>query len=167
MEADILDRACSALKFNFDRENGGFGQAPKFPQPMVLEFLLRQYYRTADKDALNMVTLALEKMAEGGIYDQLGGGFHRYSTDAYWLIPHFEKMLYDNALLSHLYLHAYLVTRSPLFRRIAEETIEGQELEELFNKPVDENITGKSEESVPETIPDSTEETATDAVSGE
>jgi len=121
---DILDQAYLALKLDFDSENGGFGQAPKFPQPMVLEFLLRHYYRTADKDALNIVMLTLEKMAKGGIYDQIGGGFHRYATDGYWLVPHFEKMLYDNALLSHLYLHAYLVTKTPLFRRIAEETID-------------------------------------------
>jgi len=124
MGVDILDQAYLSLKLDFDSENGGFGQAPKFPQPMVLEFLLRHYYRTADKDALNMVTLTLEKMAKGGIYDQIGGGFHRYSTDGSWLVPHFEKMLYDNALLSHLYLHAYLVTKTPLFRRIAEETID-------------------------------------------
>ena len=121
---DILDLAYSALRHDFDRANGGFGQAPKFPQPMVLEFLLRYHHRTRDEDALKMVTLTLEKMARGGIYDQIGGGFHRYATDSHWLVPHFEKMLYDNALLSQVYLHAYQVTKSPLFRRIAEETID-------------------------------------------
>ena len=121
---DIFDQAYSALSLEFDRVNGGFSQAPKFPQPTVLEFLLRHYHRTQEKEALNMVTLTLEKMAQGGIYDQIGGGFHRYATDSYWLIPHFEKMLYDNALLSQVYLHAYLITKMPLFRRIAEETID-------------------------------------------
>ncbi len=121
---DILDLAYSALRRDFDKVNGGFGQAPKFPQPMVLEFVLRYYHRTGDKDALEMATLTLEKMAKGGIYDQIGGGFHRYATDSHWLVPHFEKMLYDNALLSRIYLHAYQVTKSPLFRRIAEETID-------------------------------------------
>jgi uncharacterized protein len=121
---DILDQAHSALSLEFDRVNGGFNQAPKFPQPTVLEFLQRHYLRTQEKEALHMVTLTLEKMARGGIYDQIGGGFHRYATDSHWLVPHFEKMLYDNALLTQLYLHAYLVTKMPLFRRIAEETID-------------------------------------------
>jgi hypothetical protein len=124
LAVDLLSQAYSALRRDFDKVNGGFGSAPKFPQPLVLEFLLRYYLRTKDKDALEMVTLTLEKMAKGGIYDQIGGGFHRYATDSHWLIPHFEKMLYDNALLSQVYLHAYLVTRTPLFRRIAEETLD-------------------------------------------
>jgi uncharacterized protein len=122
LTVDILNQAYYVLRDNFDNVNGGFGQAPKFPQPMVLEFLLRHYHRTADKYALEMATLTLERMAEGGIYDQVGGGFHRYSTDEQWLVPHFEKMLYDNALLSRVYLHAYLITGKPLYRRIAEET---------------------------------------------
>jgi len=124
LTSDILEQAYSAIKQDFDRENGGFGGAPKFPQPMVLEFLLRYWLRTPEKDALEMVTLTLEKMAKGGIYDQIGGGFHRYATDSNWLVPHFEKMLYDNALLSRVYLHTYLVAKTPLFRRIAEETID-------------------------------------------
>ena len=86
---------------------------------MALEFLLRYYRRTREPEALKMVTLTLEKMAAGGIYDQLGGGFHRYATDSIWLVPHFEKMLYDNALLSRLYLQAFLVTGRYEFRRIA------------------------------------------------
>ena len=119
-----LDRALSALMRGFDAANGGFGTAPKFPQPLTLEFMLRYYCRTGSEQALSMVTTTLEKMAKGGIYDQIGGGFHRYATDARWLVPHFEKMLYDNALLSQVYLHAYIVTGRPLFRRIAEETID-------------------------------------------
>ncbi len=124
LTVDTISQSYSALKRDFDNTNGGFGSAPKFPQPLAVELLLRHYYRTRDKNALAMVTLTLEKMARGGIYDQLGGGFHRYATDSRWLVPHFEKMLYDNALLSQLYLHAYIVTGRPLFRRIAEETID-------------------------------------------
>ncbi|MFH1651552.1 MAG: thioredoxin domain-containing protein [Chloroflexota bacterium] len=120
----ILDQAYAMLKPDFDWENGGFGGAPKFPQPMALEFLLRYYHRTRDPDALMMVTLSLEKMAAGGLYDQLGGGFHRYATDHIWLVPHFEKMLYDNALLSRLYLQAFVVTGRREFRRIAEEVLD-------------------------------------------
>jgi len=122
--AATLDQAFLALKGDFDAANGGFGAAPKFPQPLILEFLLRHYGRTGGKEALNMVSMTLEKMAKGGIYDQIGGGFHRYATDGKWLVPHFEKMLYDNALLSQVYLHAYIVTGTSLFRRIAAETID-------------------------------------------
>ena len=121
---DILDQAYQALVPQFDNQNGGFGLAPKFPQPMILNFLLRSYNRTNEPQALNMVELTLDRMAAGGIYDQIGGGFHRYSTDAHWLVPHFEKMLYDNALLSLLYLHAYQTTRNPKYRRITEETLD-------------------------------------------
>ncbi len=117
----MLDQAFQALHQVFDWTNGGFGGAPKFPQPMGLEFLLRHYARTGAEGALQMVRRTLEKMARGGIYDQVGGGFARYSVDAAWLVPHFEKMLYDNAQLSRLYLHAWQVTGDPLFRRIAEE----------------------------------------------
>jgi uncharacterized protein YyaL (SSP411 family) len=124
LTVDIPKQAYSAIRQNFDGVNSGFGQAPKFPQPMVLEFLLRYYLNTHEKDALEMVTSTLEKMAKGGIYDHIGGGFHRYATDNRWLVPHFEKMLYDNALLSQLYLHTYLVTKMPFFRRIAEETLD-------------------------------------------
>ena len=91
---------------------------------MTLEFLLRHYLRTEDPSVLEMVELTLDRMAGGGIYDQLGGGFHRYSTDTYWLVPHFEKMLYDNALLARLYLHAYQVTGNEMYRRIVEETLD-------------------------------------------
>jgi len=124
LSVDTLSQAYSILKLSFDWDNGGFGGAPKFPQPMALEFLLRYYRRTHEPQAIKMVTLTLEKMATGGIYDQLGRGFHRYTTDRIWLVPHFEKMLYDNALLSRLYLQAFLVTGRHEFRRIAEETLD-------------------------------------------
>ena len=121
---EILHQAYSQLASNFDYQNGGFGAAPKFPQPMTPEFLLRHYHRTKDGHTLEMINLTLEKMAHGGMYDQIGGGFHRYSTDTYWLVPHFEKMLYDNALLARLYLHAFQLTQRPLYRRITEEILD-------------------------------------------
>jgi uncharacterized protein len=130
LTTDILDQAFRILKSSFDGLNGGFGTAPKFPQPTVLEFLMRYFHRTNDQAAWDMVDLTLRKMAQGGIYDQIGGGFHRYSTDAYWLVPHFEKMLYDNALLSQVYLHAYLISDNLLFRSIAENTL-GYVLKEM------------------------------------
>ncbi len=121
---DILRDAIQRMLQYFDEADGGFGTQPKFPQPMSLDFALAEYARTGDLDALFMAEQTLEKMAEGGIYDQLGGGFHRYSVDAIWLVPHFEKMLYDNAQLLRTYLHAWQVTGRPLFRRIVEETID-------------------------------------------
>ncbi|MDY6918075.1 MAG: thioredoxin domain-containing protein [Chloroflexota bacterium] len=124
LNADILQSAYRALAGTFDASNGGFGMAPKFPQPMAHEFLLRWHHRTGEPQALSMVESTLDRMASGGIYDQVGGGFHRYSTDGRWLVPHFEKMLYDNALLSRLYLHAYQVTGNPRYRRVAEETLD-------------------------------------------
>jgi uncharacterized protein YyaL (SSP411 family) len=122
--ADTVEQAYRGLRRGFDKDNGGFGRAPKFPQPMTIEFLLRYLHRSQDTGVLEMINLTLEKMAKGGIYDQLGGGFHRYATDSSWLVPHFEKMLYDNALLSRVYLHAYLVTGKQLFRSVAEETLD-------------------------------------------
>ena len=124
LPADILDRAYHNLAPSFDYENGGFGSAPKFPQPMIQEFLLRYHLRSGEQQALGMVQFTLDRMAAGGIYDQIGGGFHRYATDYRWTVPHFEKMLYDNALLSQVYLHAYQATGRPLYRRIAEETLD-------------------------------------------
>ena len=121
---ELLDRAASSLLSQVDRRFGGFGGAPKFPQAMNLEVLLRHHHRTGDRSALDAVELTLRGMAGGGIYDQLGGGFARYSVDEYWLVPHFEKMLYDNALLSRLYLEAYQATGDPFYRRIAEETLD-------------------------------------------
>ena len=91
---------------------------------MTIDFLLRYHHRTGDEHALQMATFTLDKMAYGGMYDQVGGGFHRYSTDDHWLVPHFEKMLYDNALLARVYLDAYRSTQKPLYRRIAEETLD-------------------------------------------
>jgi uncharacterized protein YyaL (SSP411 family) len=120
----LLDAAARGLSRSYDPRHGGFGGAPKFPSPMSLEFLLRAHRRTGDENALPMVTHTCRKMAEGGLYDQLGGGFHRYSTDARWLVPHFEKMLYDNAQLSRLYLHVWQATKDDFFRRVAVETLE-------------------------------------------
>ncbi|MDQ2974806.1 MAG: thioredoxin domain-containing protein [Acidobacteriota bacterium] len=117
---DLLDTAYRGIIKNYDATNGGFGGAPKFPPAMSLEFLLHTHYRTADPQALGIVTHTCRKMAEGGIFDHLGGGFHRYSTDARWLVPHFEKMLYDNALLSRLYLHYYQVTGDTSAGAVAE-----------------------------------------------
>jgi uncharacterized protein len=116
----LLDVAAKGILKNYDSTNGGFGGAPKFPPAMSLEFLLQTNYRTADAETLKVVEVTCRKMAEGGIYDQLGGGFHRYSTDARWLVPHFEKMLYDNALLARLYLHYYQVSGDAATRLVAE-----------------------------------------------
>ncbi|HEY3024710.1 MAG TPA: thioredoxin domain-containing protein [Pyrinomonadaceae bacterium] len=124
LTTDLLDSAYTRIARSYDKVNGGFGGAPKFPPAMTLELFLRTYHRTGRAEILEMVQETCRKMANGGIYDQLGGGFHRYSTDAKWLVPHFEKMLYDNALLSRLYLHLYQVTHDPFARRIAEETLD-------------------------------------------
>ncbi|HLZ38514.1 MAG TPA: thioredoxin domain-containing protein [Mycobacteriales bacterium] len=121
-DAAALDAAAHALATSYDAVNGGFGGAPKFPPSMVLEFLLRHVARTDDPQALAMVEGTTERMARGGIYDQLGGGFARYSVDAHWVVPHFEKMLYDNAHLLRVYTHLWRVTGSPLARRVALET---------------------------------------------
>ncbi|GAC1392643.1 MAG: thioredoxin domain-containing protein [Ktedonobacteraceae bacterium] len=129
---DIFNKASNALAKEFDAEHGGFGTAPKFPSTMSLELLLRIHQHrlkgeittSAKTSELEMVELSLRSMANGGIYDQLGGGFHRYATDKEWLVPHFEKMLYDNALFSRVYLHTYLVTGVPFYRRIVEETLD-------------------------------------------
>jgi uncharacterized protein len=121
---EILDGAFRRISKNYDHANGGFGGAPKFPPAMNLEFLLHINHRTGAGEALEMVEHTALKMAQGGMYDQLGGGFHRYSVDAKWLVPHFEKMLYDNALLARMYLHLYQVTGNADVRRIAEETLD-------------------------------------------
>ncbi len=120
----LMDQAVQGLRSRFDAREGGFGPAPKFPPSMTIEFLLRYYQRTGDSHALDMATLTLDKMAYGGLYDQIGGGFHRYSTDDRWLVPHFEKMLYDNALLARVYLDAWRLTGKPLYRRITEEVLD-------------------------------------------
>ncbi len=134
---DLLDRAWyiegvnregkparGGLAVMFDQQEGGVGRAPKFPQPMMLDFVLRTYVRTGDEAARQLLELTLYKMAWGGMYDQLGGGFHRYSTDPVWLAPHFEKMLYDNSQLSLLYLHAYQTTGDEFYQKIAIETLD-------------------------------------------
>lgn len=120
LTTELLDAAFRGIIKSYDSTNGGFGGAPKFPPAMSLEFLLHTYYRTANQEALKIVEHTCLQMAQGGIYDQLGGGFHRYATDARWLVPHFEKMLYDNALLSALYLHYYQVSHDPAARAVAE-----------------------------------------------
>jgi uncharacterized protein YyaL (SSP411 family) len=120
LSPELLDTAYRGMIRNYDSTNGGFGGAPKFPPAMSLEFLLHTFYRTGNQQALEIVSATCRKMAEGGIYDQLGGGFHRYSTDSQWLVPHFEKMLYDNALLSRLYLHYYQASRVETARVVAE-----------------------------------------------
>jgi uncharacterized protein YyaL (SSP411 family) len=124
LTTEVLNTAFAALSGGFDDRHGGFGGAPKFPPSMTLMFLLRHHKRTNSTQALNMVETTLLKMAGGGMYDQLGGAFARYSVDARWLVPHFEKMLYDNALLTRVYLYAYQQTKNPLYRRVAEETLE-------------------------------------------
>src|SRR6202007_3263071 len=104
-----------------DGTYGGFGQAPKFPHSMELRLLLRAWKRFDDEDALHMTRVTLDHMAMGGMYDHLGGGLHRYSTDERWLVPHFEKMLYDNALLALAYLDAHQATGEPFYREVVEQ----------------------------------------------
>ncbi len=116
---ELLEEAFASFSRTFDSVNGGFGGAPKFPPSMSLEFLLRYHHRTGDERALAIVRQTCDKMARGGIYDQLGGGFHRYTVDAIWLVPHFEKMLYDNAQLIRLFLHVFQVTGDELYKRVA------------------------------------------------
>jgi len=121
--SDVVS-AAEQLEGLIDWTRGGFGHAPKFPNPMNLSLLLRGYRRTGNGSLLSAVTLALESMAKGGIYDQLGGGFHRYSVDERWLVPHFEKMLYDNAQLLHLYAEAQQLAPNALWSKVVEETVE-------------------------------------------
>src|ERR671929_875574 len=117
MEPGELDQAVEGLRRQYDPVHGGFGGAPKFPPASAIEFLLR-------RGETDMSASTLRAMARGGMYDQVGGGFHRYSVDARWLVPHFEKMLYDNALLARAYLHAGVVTGEERYRRVAEQTLE-------------------------------------------
>jgi uncharacterized protein YyaL (SSP411 family) len=124
LDAPLFERAAQTIMRGFDPVHGGFGRAPKFPHPMDLRVLLRLHARTRDTQALHAVRHTLDKMSRGGIYDHLGGGFARYSTDERWLAPHFEKMLYDNALLTSAYLEAYQLTRDAQFSQVARETID-------------------------------------------
>jgi uncharacterized protein len=123
LEPALLQNAVRNLRSTFDATFGGFGQAPKFPHPMELRLLLRAWQRFGDQHALEMARVTLDRMAAGGIYDHVGGGFHRYSTDERWLVPHFEKMLYDNALLTTTYVEAYQATGEALYRQVVEETL--------------------------------------------
>jgi uncharacterized protein YyaL (SSP411 family) len=129
LSAETIDEAERGLAGQFDPNFGGFGGAPKFPPASALEFLMGRIAEPAGEDAMaakatEIVTTTLERMARGGIYDQVGGGFARYSVDAHWLVPHFEKMLYDNALLARSYLHAWQLTGADSFRRVCEETLD-------------------------------------------
>jgi hypothetical protein len=119
-----IAKAKSEMAQRFDQQNGGFGGAPKFPHSMDLSLLMRHYKNTQETEALDMAEYSLRKMANGGMYDQLGGGFHRYSVDAEWLIPHFEKMLYDNALLAKTYLEAFQLTKNSFYETIARQTLD-------------------------------------------
>ena len=118
---DLINLAVTQLKQSFDHNYGGFGNEPKFPTPHKLMFLLAYSYLESDEQALFMVENTLTNMYKGGIYDHIGYGFSRYSTDAKWLVPHFEKMLYDNALLASTYLEAYQYTKKPLYKTIATQ----------------------------------------------
>ena len=121
---DVLETVRDALARRFDEAHGGFGRAPKFPQPTTIEFLLRYHERTSETGSLHMAVHTLRRMADGGIRDHLAGGFHRYSVDERWLVPHFEKMLYDNALLARAYLEAYRLTGSDDLADVATETLD-------------------------------------------
>jgi len=124
LDKTILDAAFQYFRRTFDSVDGGFGDAPKFPRPVVLNFLLRYYARCGRGEALDMTLQTLRAMAHGGMHDQLGGGFHRYSVDGRWFVPHFEKMLYDQAQLTISYLEAYQITRDPFYAGIARGTLE-------------------------------------------
>jgi len=124
LDAEILTAAYAGIRSQFEPRYGGFGRAPKFPQAMTIDFLCRAYVRNRSDETRTMITTTLDAMAAGGIHDQLGGGFARYSTDDMLLVPHFEKMLYDNALLTRAYLHGFLVTGEPRYRRVVEDIVE-------------------------------------------
>ena len=124
MTLPLLAKAVAQYKVQFDEERGGFGTAPKFPRPAVFHFLLRYHFRTGDADASRMTLLTLDAMARGGMHDQLGGGFHRYSTDGRWFLPHFEKMLYDQAQLASSYLEAYQLTHDEAYARVARDILD-------------------------------------------
>jgi len=121
---EVLDQAAAEIEGQFDARNGGWGSAPKFPQPMTIEFLLRRAATTGDPRPLAVARRSLDAMADGGIRDQLGGGFHRYATDAIWLVPHFEQMLYDNGQLARAYVHAWEATGDDRYRAVATGTLD-------------------------------------------
>ena len=124
LESDLVDQSYNKIKASYDSINGGFGTMPKFPQVPLLEFLLRYSDTRNSDEALEMVTHTLDTMGSGGIHDQLQGGFHRYSTDPKWVMPHFEKMLYDNALIGNIYLNAHKATGNPIYAQICQTTLE-------------------------------------------
>src|SRR6516165_5892483 len=124
LSPSLLHAGYQSLRDAFDPEWGGFGRAPKFPQPSMVELLLRAFAHNGADETRQMVVTTLDAMASGGIYDHLGGGFARYSTDRTWLVPHFEKMLYDNALLARVYLHAWQETGAERYRQVVAETLE-------------------------------------------
>jgi hypothetical protein len=121
IKADSLDHCYSTLEQNYDSSEGGFGPPPKFPRPAIIAFLFSYYLTTGNENAREMALYTLRKMAAGGMYDQLGGGFHRYSVDAHWFVPHFEKMLYDQAQLADVYLDAYQISKDEVYARITNE----------------------------------------------
>ncbi|MBN9418318.1 MAG: DUF255 domain-containing protein, partial [Candidatus Eremiobacteraeota bacterium] len=124
LEPELLDQAISDLAQRFDAQNGGFGKAPKFPAPSNLQLLFRYHARSGDPRVAEMAVRTLDAMAQGGIFDHLGGGFARYAVDERWVIPHFEKMLYDNAQMATLYLEGYQATQSPLYKKVARQTLD-------------------------------------------
>ena len=124
LKPHLLEETFTQLDNTFDAEYGGFGVSPKFPSPSYLSFLMCYWRRTGEEKALQMVTKTLDHIAAGGIYDQIGGGFHRYSTDRYWLIPHFEKMLYDQAMISRCYLQAWQITNNPAYSAVITDTFD-------------------------------------------
>ena len=134
LNLNILEKASLNLNQAFDKNNGGFGGAPKFPQPLIIEFLLRNYLKSNSTSTLSIIETTLKKMAQGGLYDHIGGGFHRYSVDNKWLIPHFEKMLYDNALLTRVYLHAYQINKNQFYKKTIEESLNYVSRELTHNK---------------------------------
>ncbi|HEY3064099.1 MAG TPA: thioredoxin domain-containing protein [Chloroflexota bacterium] len=123
LDPSLLDAAAQGILSQYEPTHAGFGNAPKFPQPMAIEFLLRHWRRTGDERAQSAAVHTLDQMARGGMYDQLGGGFHRYSVDGEWLVPHFEKMLYDNAQLARAYLMGYQATRNAFYRTVVEQIL--------------------------------------------
>jgi uncharacterized protein YyaL (SSP411 family) len=124
LQANLLDKTYEQIRLSYDAANGGFGGAPLFPRPVVPNFLLRYWSRTKKKEALDMVLNNLRSMAGGGVHDQIGGGFHRYSTDGRWRVPHFEKMLYDQAQLATLYTEAYQVTNDSFYANVARDILD-------------------------------------------
>ncbi|MBA3562835.1 MAG: thioredoxin domain-containing protein, partial [Gammaproteobacteria bacterium] len=124
LEQGALAKGYQQLAAGFDKSRGGFGTAPKFPQPVNLNFLLHYYHRSGERPALDMTLTTLRAMANGGMHDHLGGGFHRYSTDERWFLPHFEKMLYDQAQLANVYLDAYQITHDEFYANVARDVLD-------------------------------------------